>query len=61
MVDRLMETRKSKADWMAKMGTGGGESKILVEIQELRKAIAEMDDSTIAIDLDDDDELLLDD
>jgi len=59
-LDRLMETRKSKADWMAKMGTGGGESKILVEIQELRKAIAEMDDSTIAIDLDGD-ELLLDD
>jgi len=58
-LDKLMETRKSKADWMVKMGTSGGESKILTEIQDLKKAISDMESTPVEIDVDD--ELLLDD
>jgi len=45
-LEKLMETRKSKADWAAKMGNFGGESKILGEIQKLREAISIIDSGT---------------
>ena len=39
-LDRLMETRKSKADFMQKMGENKNSSKVLFEIQKLREALA---------------------
>lgn len=41
-LDRLMETRKAKADWAAKMGHNTQDSRILVEVQQLREALGEM-------------------
>jgi hypothetical protein len=41
-LDKLMETRKAKADWAAKMGNNQEESKILTEITEMRKVVATM-------------------
>ena len=63
-LDKLMETRKAKADWMAKVGGNQTESKILGEIQKLREAISTLDsDESISILTSDydDDTLLLDD
>ena len=60
-LEKLMETRKAKADWMAKIGTKQTESKILGEIQKLREALSTLDnDETVSV-LTDDDTLLLDD
>lgn len=41
-LDKLMETRKAKADWAAKMGNNQAESKILNEIAEMRKVVTTM-------------------
>lgn len=42
-LDKLMETRQAKAQWMLKVGGAQNESKILSEIQKLRDAISKMD------------------
>jgi hypothetical protein len=57
-LDKLMETRKSKADWMAKMGGNSSESKILQEIQSLREALHTLEDVK-ELEIDDDDEILI--
>jgi hypothetical protein len=57
-LDKLMETRKSKADWMAKMGGNNNESKILQEIQKLKEALTSLEDVK-ELELDDDDEILI--
>jgi hypothetical protein len=57
-LDRLMETRKSKADWVAKMGGNNSESKILVEIQKLREALNTVDEVK-ELTLDSDDKILI--
>ncbi len=54
-LDKLMETRKAKAEWMLKIGNTQEESKILSEIKKLREAI-----STLDIE-EDSEEILLDD
>lgn len=59
-LDKLMETRKAKADWMAKVGGGNQESKILAEIQKLRDAVLELEGDEPKILSADDDQLLLD-
>ena len=41
-LDKLMETRKAKADWAAKMGNNQADSKILTEISEMRKVVSQM-------------------
>lgn len=62
-LDKLMETRKSKADWMLKVGGGNNESKILSEIQKLREALGELEgvnkSEAITGTQDDDDALLI--
>lgn len=61
-LDKLMETRKAKADWMAKVGGNNQESKILSEIAALRQALTELDEADEPKVLDvGDDEILLDD
>ena len=62
-LDKLMETRKAKAEWAIRVGGAQSEGRILAEIQKLRAAIATLDgDQPIAIDVDnDDDEILLGD
>jgi hypothetical protein len=40
--DKLMETRKAKADWAAKMGNNQAESRVLNEITEMRNFITAM-------------------
>ena len=63
-LDKLMETRKAKADWMAKVGGGNQESRILSEIAKLREAIVELEASDELKVLEastEDDEILLDD
>lgn len=57
----LMETRKTKADWAAKVGSVGGESKILAEITKLREALGQLESAGEIELLDEDDEILLDD
>jgi len=59
-LDKLMETRKAKAEWMLRVGGNQNESKILAEIQKLREVIGKMDIEEIVEDVDDDD-ILLDD
>lgn len=59
-LDKLMETRKAKAEWMLRVGGNQNESKILAEIQKLREVIGKMDVEEIVEDIDDDD-ILLDD
>lgn len=54
-LERLMETRKSKADFMMKMGENQNNSKVLFEIQALRTALSsveikELEDEDIYID-----------
>ncbi len=56
-LDKLMETRKAKAEWMLRVGGANNESKILAEIQKLREAISKMEIE----EADDDDAILLDD
>lgn len=55
-LERLMETRKSKADFMVKMGENQNNSKVLSEIQALRNALASVE-ITEALD----EEILIDD
>ena len=57
-LDKLMETRQAKAQWMLKVGGTQSESKVLAEIQKLREAISKLDVEEIDID---DDRILLDD
>jgi len=62
-LEKLMETRKSKADWMIRVGGGGNESKILSEIQKLREALSQIEGveaPQLTSDNDDDDEILID-
>ena len=54
-LERLMETRKAKADFMVKMGETQNNSKVLSEIQALRDALSTVDVKAI------DDEGLIDD
>lgn len=56
-LDKLMQTRKAKADWAAKMGHTNTDSKILGEIQALRQALTQMDTKLIT----DEEEILLGD
>jgi len=58
-LQNLMETRKAKADWMAKMGNNQGESKILTEISKLREAILSVEEQGPIEIEDQDDELIL--
>lgn len=55
-LERLMETRKAKADFMVKMGETQNNSKVLSEIQALRDALSAVDVKAI-----DDEEILIDD
>jgi hypothetical protein len=55
-LERLMETRKAKADFMVKMGETKNNSKVLSEIQALRDALSSVDTKAI-----DDEEILIDD
>lgn len=55
-LERLMETRKSKAEFMVKMGENQNNSKVLSEIQALREALSSVDANLI-----EDEEILLDD
>ena len=57
-LDKLMETRQAKANWMLKVGGTQNESKILSEIQKLREAISNLDVEEID---ENDDQILLDD
>lgn len=41
-LDKLMETRKAKAEWIAKVGGGDDDSKVLSEIKQLREALMKM-------------------
>tara|TARA_Y100000310_G_C20377086_1_gene666257 strand:- start:307 stop:759 length:453 start_codon:yes stop_codon:yes gene_type:complete len=59
-LDKLMETRKSKADWIMKVGNTHNESKILGEIRKLREAIGQLDIEEVDFE-DDEDKILLDD
>jgi hypothetical protein len=60
--DKLMETRKAKADWMIKVGGNHQESKILGEITRLREAILKLEgDEPLKIESSDEEEILLDD
>lgn len=54
-LERLMETRKAKSDLMLKMGENQNNSKVLSEIQALRKALSSVEVK------DDDEEILIDD
>jgi hypothetical protein len=54
-LERLMETRKAKSELMLKMGENKNNSKVLCEIQALRKAL-----SSVEI-REDDEEILIDD
>ena len=38
-LDKLMETRKAKAEWIAKVGGGENDSRVLNEIKQLRDAL----------------------
>ena len=58
-LEKLMETRKAKADWMIKLGNPQSESKILGEIQKLREAIGQLETTEIH-QIDTDEEILLD-
>jgi hypothetical protein len=55
-LERLMETRKSKADLMLKMGENRNNSKVLSEIQALREAL-----SSVQIEEGDDEDIFIDD
>ena len=41
-LDKLMETRKAKAEWIAKVGGGEDDSKVLNEIKQLKEALINM-------------------
>jgi hypothetical protein len=55
-LERLMETRKSKADLMLKMGENQNNSKVLSEIQALREALASVETEAV-----DDEDIFIDD
>ena len=58
-LDKLMETRKAKAEWAIRVGGAHSESRILGEIQKLRAAIATLEvDEPLALERDDDEILL---
>ena len=59
--DKLMETRKAKADWMAKIGNTNSESKILGEIQKLREALTSLESNTPLELVEEDEDILLSD
>jgi hypothetical protein len=62
-LEKLMETRKAKADWMLKVGGNNNESKILSEITKLREALSKLegvDPPQIQADEEDDEEILID-
>jgi len=42
LLDKLMETRKAKSDWAAKMGQGKSESQLLTEISQMREVVTLM-------------------
>ncbi len=50
-LDRLNETRKSKADLMVKMGGMGESSKVLREIEDLRKGILALQDTSDVLEI----------
>ena len=54
-LERLMETRKAKSELMLKMGENKNNSKVLCEIQALRKALSSVEIK------EDDEEILIDD
>jgi len=56
----LMETRKAKADWAAKVGGVGNESRVLAEITKLREALGQLEVEEVEL-IAEDDEILLDD
>jgi hypothetical protein len=59
-LDKLMETRKAKADWAAKVGGAHNDSRILAEIEKLRTAITSLEtDEPLKLEMSD--EVLLDD
>ena len=63
-LEKLMETRKAKAECAIKVGGARSESRILAEIQKLREAISTLESDTpleIEHHPDDDDEILLGD
>jgi hypothetical protein len=64
-LDKLMETRKAKAEWAIRVGGAQNESKILAEISKLREAIATLESEPMLSleehDEDADDEILLGD
>ena len=64
-LDKLMETRKAKAEWAIRVGGAQNESKILAEISKLREAIATLESEPMLSleehDEDEDDEILLGD
>jgi hypothetical protein len=61
-LDKLMETRKAKADWAIKVGGHQSESRILAEISKLREAISTLEAEPVKeLGYDDDDEILLKD
>lgn len=57
-LDKLMETRKAKAEWMLRVGGNQNESKILAEIQKLREVIGKMEIEAVEEESED---ILLDD
>jgi RNA polymerase-binding transcription factor DksA len=60
-LDKLMETRKAKAEWMLRVGGTQNESKILAEIQKLREAIGKIEIEEVEEIDSEDDQILLDD
>ena len=60
-LEKLMETRKAKAEWMLRVGGTQNESKILAEIQKLREAISKIEIEEIEEIDSEDDQILLDD
>jgi hypothetical protein len=50
-IDRLMETRKAKADWAAKMGTQEEESELLLELRKIKDFMENMGSQTLELEL----------
>lgn len=63
-LEKLMETRKAKAEWAIKVGGPQSESRILAEISKLREAISTLDAEPVhqlEVEDDEEDEILLGD
>ena len=59
-LEKLMETRKAKADWAIKVGGPQSESRILAEISKLREAISTLEAEPVKeLDYTDDEEEIL--